>query len=162
MHHQKLLLADLTRFWFTVERRVLEGFKVISCRSVHLPTADNPSAHRIAQVHAVFSISPAAQRLLFPMNNQPPEHLAYIEWFTPFWPQPEVNSRLYKVSHAHHRDARIASIIPIGNITQSIHLFPLVGSTVPRDWNSATVIEHCQSFLVNSFMNVQTYVMFNE
>ena len=30
------------------------------------------------------------------------------------------------------------------------------------NWNSATVIECCQSFLVNSFMNVQTYVMFNE
>ena len=62
----------------------------------------------------------------------------------------------------HHHDAHIVSIIPIGNITQSIHLFPLVGSTVLRDWNSATVIECCRSFLVNSFMNVQTYVMFNE
>lgn len=110
----------------------------------------------------VFSISPTARQLLFPVNNQPPEHLVYVEWFTPFRPRPEANSHLYKVSRAHRGDVRIASIIPIGNITQSIHLIPLVGSTVPRDWNSATVIECCQSFLVNSFMNVHTYLMLNK
>ncbi|KAF8715292.1 hypothetical protein AX14_012641 [Amanita brunnescens Koide BX004] len=119
-------------------------------------------AHRVAQVRAVFSISPMAKKLLFPTNNEPPEHLAYIEWFTPFQPRPEPNSRLYKVSRAHRGDARMASIIPVGNITQSIHLIPLVGSTMPRNLNSLTVLDHCQSFLVNSFMNTDTYLMFNE
>ena len=103
-----------------------------------------------------------AKRLLFPTNSQPPEHLAYVEWFTPFQPRPEANSHLYKVSRAHRGDARMASIIPVGNITQSIHLVPLVGSMMARDWNSATVLERCQSFFVNSFMNTQTYLLFNQ
>ena len=112
----------------------------------------------------VFSISTAVWQLLFPADNQPPEHLAYVKWFTPFRPMPEANSQLCKVSRACRQpgDAHIASIITIGNITQSIHLIPLVGNTMQHDWNSHTVIERCQSFLVNSFMNVQTYLMFNE
>jgi hypothetical protein len=60
-----------------------------------------------------------------------------------------------KVSRVHRGDARMASVVPLGNITQSIHLIPLVSSMMPRDWNSATVLERCQSFLVNSFMNTQ-------
>ena len=78
-----------------------------------------PTAHCVAQLHAVFSISLAAWCLLFPVNNQPPEHLAYFEWFgMPFWPTVEANSQLYKVSWAHHLDAHVASVIPLGNICQ--------------------------------------------
>ena len=68
------------------------------CSLLFLLTIVPTSAHRVVQVCAVFTISPIAKKLLVPVNNQPPDHLAYVEWFTPFQPRPEANSRLFKVS----------------------------------------------------------------
>lgn len=58
---------------------------------------------------------------------------------------------------------RSASIIPVSNITQSIHLIPLVGNTIPCEWSTgAIVLEECHTFLVNSFINLPTYLLFNQ
>ena len=115
-------------------------------------------------MRAVFSLNSLALNHLFPSGNQPPKHLAYVEWFTPFQSQPERNSQLYKVSRALRPDGqtRVASIIPVGNITQSIHLFPLVGNAIQREWTSATVLEECHSFFVNIFTDPRTYLLFSQ
>ena len=115
-------------------------------------------------MRAVFSLNSLALNYLFPSGNRPPEHLAYVEWFTPFQSQPERNIQLYKVSRALQPggQTRVASIIPVGNITQSVHLFPLVGNTIQREWTSATVLEECHSFLVNIFTDHRTYLLFSQ
>ena len=94
-------------------------------------------------------------------HNQPPQHLAYIEWFTPFRPDPEPNSGLYKVSRSMQHGARVASITPVMNIIQSIHLSPLAGAHIPREWMSNSVLEECHHFLVNSFSDRSTYLLFH-
>jgi hypothetical protein len=115
------------------------------------------------QVRVVFSISHTASDLLFRDRNHAPELFAYVELFSPFRPLPEANHKLYKVTRLQTQgNTRVASIVPINNIVQSIHLFPLVGEAIPRDWTSSTTLDNCSSFLVNSFSDIRTYCLFNE
>ena len=118
-------------------------------------------AYRIAQIRVIFSIKPAARKLLFSNRDHPPHHLAYVEWFTPFQTTPEPKTGLYKVSRSVQQNARIASIVPVMDIAQSIHLSPLPGRSMPQEWNSHTVLEECNTFLVNSFTDYHTYLLFH-
>ncbi|KAG0695842.1 hypothetical protein DFH29DRAFT_953648, partial [Suillus ampliporus] len=59
---------------------------------------------------------------LFPLINQPPKHLAYIEWFTPFPLTPDSRHGMYKITCFIHSGERVASIIPVSNIACSVHL----------------------------------------
>ncbi|KAF8337229.1 hypothetical protein F5887DRAFT_890749 [Amanita rubescens] len=117
-------------------------------------------AYRVAQIRVIFSITPRACKLLFGDSNHPPHHLAYVEWFTPFQRTPEPKTGLYKVSRSFQQNARVASIVPVTDISQSIHLSPLPGRSMPREWNSHTVLEECNTFLVNPFTDYRTYLLF--
>ncbi|KAM6499250.1 hypothetical protein JOM56_004758 [Amanita muscaria] len=124
------------------------------------PDRSGIHAYRVAQVRIVFSISPTALKHLFGNNEYPPQHLAYVEWFTPFKASPEADSKLHKVERSRHGNGRLSSIIPVTDIAQSIHLSPLPGRVIPREWNSNTVLDNCRSFLVNAFSDSHTYLSF--
>ncbi|KAM6490958.1 hypothetical protein JOM56_013578 [Amanita muscaria] len=81
-------------------------------------------AFRVVQVRVVFSLGSAAIKHLFGNCELPPQHLAYVEWFTPFRACPEPDSMLYKIERSCQGNARLASVIPVSHITQSIHLSP--------------------------------------
>ena len=114
------------------------------------------TAFRVAQVQVVFSISKASQQHLFQDHPNAPDHLAYVHWFTPFRSEPELNSKMYKVARLRHGTS---SIIPVSAIEQSIHLIPLPGISIPREWSSNTIIENCNNFLVNSFTDRRMYLL---
>ncbi|KAF8327524.1 hypothetical protein F5887DRAFT_898668 [Amanita rubescens] len=118
-------------------------------------------AYRVAQIRVIFSINPTARKLLFGDSNHPPHHLAYVEWFTPFQRAPDPKTGLYKVSRSFQQNARVASIVPVTDISQSIHLSPILGRSMPREWNSHTVLEECNTFLVNPFTDYRTYLLFH-
>ena len=118
-------------------------------------------AYCIAQIRVIFSIKPATRKLLFGNHNNPPHHLAYVEWFTPFQTTPEPKTGLYKVSRSFQQNAHIASIVPVKDIVQSIHLSPLPGRSMPPEWNSHSVLEECNTFLVNPFTDYHTYLLFH-
>ncbi|KAM6499612.1 hypothetical protein JOM56_005120 [Amanita muscaria] len=127
--------------------------------------AENESgihAYRVAQVRVVFTIGLSALKHVFGNCQHPPLHLAYVEWFTPFRASPESASKLFKIERSRQGNARIASIIPVTDIVQSIHLLPLPGHTMPREWNSSNMLETCRSFLVNVFNDPHTYLTFNK
>jgi hypothetical protein len=68
---------------------------------------------------------------------------------------------MYKVSRALQGTSRLASIIPVSCIEQSLHLIPLPGSPIPHEWSSSNILDHCQNFLVNSFTDRRTYLLFS-
>ncbi|KAM6489567.1 hypothetical protein JOM56_014986, partial [Amanita muscaria] len=85
-----------------------------------------------------------------------------VEWFTPFPASPEPDSKLFKIERSRRGNVRIASIIPVTDIIQSVHLSPLPGCIMPREWNSYNMLDTCRSFLVNVFHDSHTYLTFNK
>ncbi|GJE98156.1 hypothetical protein PsYK624_143780 [Phanerochaete sordida] len=114
------------------------------------------TGYRIAQVRAIFSIPKRRLRTLFP-NHEPPQHLAYIEWFSPFGARPEPNHGMYKVTRSMRNGKRETAVIPLTDIRRSVHLHPAFGPIVPRDWSSSNVLDKCPKFFVSNFMDRHAY-----
>ncbi|KAG1884826.1 uncharacterized protein F5891DRAFT_903351, partial [Suillus fuscotomentosus] len=57
--------------------------------------------------------------------------LTYVEWFTPFSATPDPRHSMYKISQLIKSGERVTSIIPVSNITHSIHLMPRFGAVAP-------------------------------
>lgn len=116
-----------------------------------------PKGWRVAQVRAVFRIPPSVESNFFG-NVEPPAHLAYVDWFTPFTRHPDSNHGMYKVSPCYKQGLRLSSVVPVALIKRSVHLFPHFGPTVDRNWTSSNVLESCTVFYVNPFTDRHTYV----
>ncbi|KAI0746222.1 hypothetical protein C8Q80DRAFT_1105448 [Daedaleopsis nitida] len=125
---------------------------------------DAVGVHRfqVAQIHCVFRIPAKALPMLFPNHGHPvsyPQHLAYVEWFTPFTDTAHRDHGLYKVARSLRGGHRLASVIPVESIERSCHLIPDFGPVAPRDWTSSTVLNLCPTFYVNSFADRNTYML---
>lgn len=107
--------------------------------------------YRVAQVKVIFSLSKASLSASFPPTIQVPKYLAYVEWFTDFPKAPEPDHLLYRVRKSFYQGKRVASVIPLANISRSVHLFPCFEPLVSRDLESSTVLEEHKAFFVNSF-----------
>ena len=100
---------------------------------------------------------------VFPLLDaglRPPTFLAYVEWFSPIPATPDPKHLMYKVSRSIQGGQRKASIIPVDAILGSVHLLPRFGPIMPRDWTTYTVLDKCQTFYINPFANVQSYMTF--
>ena len=118
------------------------------------------SALRIAQVRVVFELPNKIISQVFPSPDvTPPQHLAYVEWFSSIPTTPDSNSRLYKVSRLVQNGRRVASVIPVDHILSSIHLLPRFGQGTPL-WNTFSVLELCQNFYINPFTNRDVFLLF--
>ncbi|KAN0134199.1 hypothetical protein V8E53_007971 [Lactarius tabidus] len=118
--------------------------------------------HRIVQVRVVFEIPNRVTKEVFSSPNTTlPEHLAYVEWFSPIPVTPGPNHGLYRVNRLTHQGRRHASIIPVSSILCSVHLFPIFGSLAPQQWNTFSVLELCNNFYINPFSDRDNYLMFS-
>ncbi|KAI0366896.1 hypothetical protein BV20DRAFT_1025390 [Pilatotrama ljubarskyi] len=116
------------------------------------------AGYRVGQVRVIFKIPKRAVEALFP-DVVAPEHLAYIEWFTPFT-QPHRDHGMYRVSRSRDRQGtNLASIIEVAKIRRSCHLFPHFGPTVPRDWTSSDVLDRSPYFWVNPYSDRFMYTI---
>ena len=93
-------------------------------------------------------------------DTRPPTHLAYVEWFSPIPASPEPNHLMYKVSRSFQDGRRSASIIPVDSVVCSVHLLPQFGPAIPHEWNTFMVLEKCQIFYVNPFLDTRSYLTF--
>ncbi|KAG2158664.1 uncharacterized protein EDB93DRAFT_1237945 [Suillus bovinus] len=115
---------------------------------------------RVGQVQVIFTLPPKSIPLLFPPTIHLPTHFAYVEWFTPFSPAPDCNSGLYKVSCSLRDGDTMASIVSIADIECSVHLIPRFGVMAQREWMSDTVLEDCDTFWLNLYIDRYTFSMF--
>jgi hypothetical protein len=87
-----------------------------------------------------------------------PEHLMYVEWYTPLLDNPEHNHLLYKVLLQKDRDGmHICSIISLANICCNVHLYPKFGAFASQDWLSGNVLDQCNTFFINDFTDRHMY-----
>ncbi|KAK7036999.1 hypothetical protein R3P38DRAFT_3311637 [Favolaschia claudopus] len=113
--------------------------------------------YRVGQVRVIFSLKPDHIRSFFGNGVSPPQHLAYVEWFSPFTSQPEPHHLMYKVRRSLKDGIRSAGIVPVANIRRSVHLLPKFGPVAPSHWTSANVLEECPAFFVNCFSDRHIY-----
>ncbi|KAJ7694865.1 hypothetical protein B0H17DRAFT_931310 [Mycena rosella] len=111
--------------------------------------------YRVGQVRVVFSLSKRVLAWMFP-HEKPPKYLAYVEWFSKFPNSPERHHKMYKILRPNEC---FASIIPVGNIRRSVHLFPNFGPVVPREWTSQNVLELCKKFYVSPWSDRHGYIV---
>ena len=72
----------------------------------------------------------------------------------------DTKHQLYRVSRQMCNGRRSASIIPVDMILHSVHLIPRFEPVMPKEWNSFTVLDQCQTFYVNPFCNIHSYLAF--
>ncbi|KAI9431986.1 hypothetical protein H4582DRAFT_1821876 [Lactarius indigo] len=121
----------------------------------------NGSRIRVVQIRVVFQLSISAASAVFLASRPaPPAHLTYVEWFSPA-SAPGTSHNMCRVSRHHRNGRRSASVIPLTDICRSVQLFPVFGPVVPRHWQSATVLEECNNFYVNPFVDKHMYQNFS-
>lgn len=109
--------------------------------------------HIVGRVRFVFSV-PSSAKSWFgeEFYSNLPRMLAYVEWFTAFDSlRPSQTHRMYKISPQTAEGQRVASVIPVDLISQSVHLIPVFGPVAPAAWKSSTVLDDATEFLVNRF-----------
>ena len=115
----------------------------------------------MVQVQLVFSLSRRASDELFPSMPfvSRPQHLAYIELFSPFASEPaSEHHSLYKVSRILTRNgSRRAEIIRVEELERSCHLYPDFGAVADRSWTASNMLDKCKDFYVNTFTDLDTY-----
>ena len=122
----------------------------------------NGSKRRVVQVRVVFQLSTTAASLVFlPSRPAPPAFLAYVELFSP--PStPDPSHRMCRISRSYgSHGRRSASVIPLTDICRSVQLFPVFGPVAPRLWEGSTVLEECENFYVNPFLDKHMYQNFS-
>ena len=55
--------------------------------------------------------------IMFNPGAEVPEHLVYVQWYTPFSDAPDPNNLMYKIQPLFdHSGGHICSIVPLANI----------------------------------------------
>jgi hypothetical protein len=116
------------------------------------------AGYRIGRVRVVFSIPEKARNIIFNSGVAVPQHLVYVEWYTPFSNPSDRNHLLYKVSPLRDEvGGHLCSVIPLASIQRSVHLFPRFGPSAPQEWTSSNALDLCSSFYVNTFTDSHLY-----
>ncbi|KAF8872990.1 hypothetical protein BD779DRAFT_1613730 [Infundibulicybe gibba] len=111
-------------------------------------THANLKDYRVGRIRVIFSLQQRHAKKLF--HDKPaPGHFAYVEWFTPFH-SPGHNHGMYLLKPAYNRqEEHLASVVPVNNIRQSVHLFPQFPAEVPEQWTTSNVLDTCDKFFLN-------------
>lgn len=117
----------------------------------------------VKQIRAVFTIPARASENLFSnITEERPEHMAYVEWFSPLTRAPDSKTGMFNVTRSLIDGGRLCSVMDVRRVIRSVHLSPRYGGPVPRAWTYDVVLEECKSFTVNSHSDRHMFQMFEE
>jgi hypothetical protein len=91
----------------------------------------------------------------------PKHHFAYVEWLT-LSSAPGAHHNMYSVNKPRPLDVAghlPGDIVPLSTIRQSCQLIPHLGAGVgwPEEWKSNTVLDVCDTFLLNNWSSKYAY-----
>ena len=93
----------------------IDGTRCCNCQMFIL------TGYHIGHICVVFSLLECSIPLLQPNINEVPKHFTYVEWYTTFTEDPDLDSLLFKISPLKDVGGRrICSIISIENIQRSV------------------------------------------
>ena len=138
--------ADRLRYY------LVDTWVLIVSLSTHIAVGQHIS------VQVVFSIPEKAHNIIFNSGVAIPQHLVYVERYTPFSNPFDCNHLLYKVSPLRDEvGGHLCSVIPLASIQHSVHLFLRFGPSAPQKWTSSNALNLCSSFYVNTFTDSHLY-----
>lgn len=113
----------------------------------------------VGRIRCVFALpQKAVHRWFTSRGKEPPcSHFAYVDWFTDFKDQPERNHGLHKISYLRRSGEQLSSVVPVSEIWQSVHLYPVFGPSADRSWLSTNVLDSASEFFINPFTSRFTY-----
>ncbi|KAG1893739.1 uncharacterized protein F5891DRAFT_962498 [Suillus fuscotomentosus] len=83
-------------------------------------------------------------------------HLAYVEWFSRSRNK-DSNSGMYPISRSYRNGVLDASVIEVDSMFRTCQLAPRFGRRANRAWTSNNVLDRCEHFLINNFIDHHTY-----
>ncbi|KAJ3847772.1 hypothetical protein EV368DRAFT_50596, partial [Lentinula lateritia] len=86
--------------------------------------------------------------------------LAYVQWFKPFQKDPVKDLNLFKLSYSFRQHYPHCSIIPVTQIIQTCHLYPVYGCSVDATWTSDNILDKCSSFYLNVYLRHRDFLLF--
>ncbi|KAF7793819.1 hypothetical protein EIP86_004940 [Pleurotus ostreatoroseus] len=112
---------------------------------------------RVARLRLVFRIPEDMETATFGEGVPPPEHLAYVEWFThPRRPDPD--SKMYPITYGKMANGqRDSAVIEVKNIVRICHILPNFGKKVNINWTSASVLDQCEHFMIGNWNDQLAY-----
>lgn len=119
--------------------------------------------YRIARVRAVFTLQPEVTQAVFGSADAV-QQLAYVEWYTKLT-APSATHGMYSVQPSINTQGYPeGAVIELGQIRQSVHLFPKFPKEVAKDsaalkWTSETVLDQCPEFFVNRYLSRYSFQM---
>jgi len=153
-------MEDLTQHWSTKEAPETVASKVLYvCYLFQLEIHQQLSfeGYGVVRVKVIFCIPERFHAHLFNPEIDVPDHLAYVEWYSPLDMQ-DPNHKMFKISPLKDSDgARICSVIPLTDVERSVHLIPRFGPVAPVNWMSSNVLDECTNFFLNDFTDRQLF-----
>ena len=127
-----------------------KGMSIV-CSGTKITNIFRFEGYGVVRVKVIFSISKRFHVHLFKPGIDVPDHLAYVEWYSPLGVQ-DPNHRMFKISPLKDSDGtRICSVIPLSDVQRSVHLIPRFGPVAPVNWMSSNVLDECTTFFLNDF-----------
>ena len=104
---------------------------------------------RIVQVHVIFKLPDHLRRY--------PHPLAYVEWFTSLHRRDPISGQFIVTRSMRNRRPNV-SVISVDRFVRPCHLQGQCGKQISSDWSSDNVLETASTFLINSYINLDTFV----
>lgn len=111
-----------------------------------------PPGIRIGRLRAIFKVPERSEQALF--GKHPPEHLAYVEWYSRIPAQSNAINGMYPIS----RSSDGGAIVEVIDIRRACQLIPKFGRmAVDRSLTSLTILDGYDHFFLNNRLDKDSY-----